>query len=153
MRSVEADRNAPAFAEEEATIHAPIETVWGVLSDLEKWPAWNEGVSRMNVFGPLAEDTKFHWVAGGVKIKSRIEVVEIPSRLVWSGITLGISAVHVWELSSVGVSTKVHTEESFQGFIVRLFPRRMKDELTKALKQGLGALKKETERQHGEGKT
>ncbi len=47
VRSVKAFRDAPAFAEEEATIGAPIEKVWGVLSDLGKWPDWNESVSRM----------------------------------------------------------------------------------------------------------
>lgn len=150
MRSVEANRNAPAFAEDEANVNAPIETVWRVLSDFEKWPAWNESVSEMKLLGPVEENTEFHWIAGGMKIKSRIESVEIPKRIVWSGKTMGIRAIHAWELSEVGTSTKVHTEESFQGLIVRLFSGRMKKELIQALKQGLGALKKEAERRHGE---
>jgi hypothetical protein len=61
---------------------------------------------------------------------------------------MGIKAIHVWELSLLGDSTRVHTEESFQGLIVRLFAKRMKSELTNALKQGLSALKNETERRH-----
>ena len=52
---------------------------------------------------------------------------------------MGISAVHAWKLSSAGDFTEVHTEESFQGLIARLFSGRMNSELGKALKQGLGA--------------
>jgi len=50
----------------------------------------------------------------------------------------------------VGDLAKVRTEESFQGLIVRLFARRMNNELAIALRQGLGALKSEAERRHGE---
>jgi hypothetical protein len=150
VHDIEAFQNAPAFAREEATISATVQEVWDVLSDLEKWPEWNGSVSTMKIFGPVLPNTEFHWVAGGIKIKSRIEEVQAPNRIAWSGRTMGIKAVHVWELSSVGDLAKVRTEESFQGLIVRLFARRMNNELAKALRQGLGALKSEAERRHGE---
>jgi len=63
---------------------------------------------------------------------------------------MGIKAVHVWELSPAGDLTKVRTEESFQGLIVRLFAKRMNSELVKALRQGVEALKIEAEKRHGE---
>lgn len=34
---------------------------------------------------------------------------------------MGINAVHVYKLESHAESTKVHTEESFDGLIARLF--------------------------------
>jgi len=145
---IKAIRNAPAFAEEDLTVKASVQDVWDVLSNLEKWPEWNESVSSMTVHGPLSPNTEFHWVAGGMKIRSRFEEVEAPNRIAWSGRTMGIRAIHVWELSSEGDCTRVHTEESFQGLIVRMFARRMKGELTKALRQGLSALKNETERRY-----
>ena len=95
MRRIEAFRNAPAFAEDEIAVNAPIDTVWRVLSDFEKWPSWNESVSEMNLLGPVAELTEFHWIAGGMKIKSRIESLEIPNRIVWSGKTIGISFIQL----------------------------------------------------------
>jgi len=150
VHDIEASPNAPAFAREEATISATVQEVWAVLSDLEKWPEWNGSVSAMEVFGPLLPNTEFHWVAGGMRIKSRIEEVEAPNRIAWSGRTMGIKAVHVWELSPAGDLTKVRTEESFQGLIVRLFAKRMNSELVKALRQGVEALKIEAEKRHGE---
>ena len=139
-------RNVPAFASMDTLVNASVQEVWNVLSELEKWPEWNESVTSMKVKGPLAVGTEFIWVAGGMKIKSRIEEVEAPHRIAWSGVTMGIRAMHLWKFTSAETMTKVHTEESFQGFIVRLFAKRMNRELKNALTQGLAALKKEAEK-------
>lgn len=104
----------------------------------------------MNIRDPVAAGTEFFWVAGGMKIKSRIEAVDAPYRIAWSGNTMGIKAMHLWELEPSGTMTKVHTEESFQGLIVRLFAKRMKEALNSALAQGLDALKNEAEKRHRE---
>lgn len=148
MEQIKALRNAPAFAEEDVTVNAPVQEVWDVLAGLDQWPAWNTSVTSMKIHGPVLPGTEFHWVAGGMKIRSRIEEVQPLNRIAWSGKTMGIRAIHVWALSQDGDSTRVHTEESFQGLIVHLLARRMKSELSKALKQGLGALKSEAERRH-----
>jgi hypothetical protein len=128
------------------TVDAPVEEVWAVLTALESWPSWNPGVGSMEVRGSLAAGTEFRWVAGGMRIHSRIETIEAPRRIVWSGRTMGIRAVHLWELAPAGTATRVHTEEAFLGLIVRLFAGRMKRELEAALAQGLDALKTEAER-------
>ena len=149
MPRIEVSKNAPAIATREALVDAPIDEVWAVLTDLAKWPQWNESVTGMEVHGPLAAGTEFRWVAGGMKIRSRIEEVEAPNRIVWSGTTMAIRAVHIWELAPADSMTRVRTEESFQGLIVRLFARRMRRELDRALEQGIGALKNEAEMRHG----
>jgi hypothetical protein len=143
---MEIPRNAPAVASKEAFVHASPEDVWTVLSDLEKWPQWNESVKTMEVRGPVAPGTEFRWVAGRTKITSRLEEVDPPHRIVWSGTTMGIRAVHIWELTADDTSTKVSTQESFQGLIVRLFARRMGRSLERALAQSVEALKREVER-------
>lgn len=145
---IEIPKNAPVVASQEALVSASIEVVWRALSELEKWPQWNESVTQMRVRGPLEVGTEFHWVAGGIEIRSRIEDVEAPNRIAWSGTTMGIRAVHLWELSSSGIMTKVRTEEAFQGLVVRLFAKRMERELKNALAQGLAALKREAESRH-----
>jgi len=50
-------------------------------------------------------------VAGGAKIKSRIEKLNSPNRIVWSGTSMGIKAVHVWELHPENGGTSVRTED------------------------------------------
>ena len=103
MTPIEVNKAAPAVAEAEAFVGAPIDTVWQVLSDFESWPNWNKG----------------------------------------------IRAVHVWKFETKDKGTHVHTEESFEGGIARLFPGLMKKMLIKALDQGVAALKQEAESRFG----
>jgi len=145
----EANHKAPAVGTADAFIKAPIGTVWRVLSDLENWPSWNESVTKIKVDGPLQVGTSFVWVGGGSKIVSRLEQVDPPKRIAWSGKTFGIRAMHVWELSGKGEGTQVHTEESFEGLVARLFRGYAKKVLAKALDQGLSSLKAEAEARKG----
>lgn len=150
MTSVAINSSAPVIGRAEALIEAPIETVWDVLSDLDGWPKWNPSVSRMNLRGRLDVGTTFEWVGGGSKITSRLEEIDRPSRIVWSGRTMGIRAVHVWELSTVPDGTFVRTEESFDGLLVRLLTGPMRKMLDKALRDGILALKVEAESRRGD---
>lgn len=136
---------APVVGSAEAVIEAPVELVWAVLSDLEGWPKWNRSVTRIRLKGPLAVGTSFTWVGGGSKIVSRLEEIDKPSRIVWSGRTLGIRAVHVWRFRVVELGTLVQTEESFDGLVVKFLPGLMRRMLDKALREGIEALKAEAE--------
>jgi len=142
---VDVNLKAPAVGKAEALIEAPIGTVWGILSDLERWPTWNKGVSKIKVNGPIQAGTSFEWAGNGSKIVSRLEVVDPPHRIAWSGKTLGIRATHVWELTKKGTGTLVHTEESFEGPVARLFRGFARKTLAKALAQGITSLKTEAE--------
>jgi uncharacterized protein YndB with AHSA1/START domain len=146
---VEANKAAPAIGLAKTLVNAPIETVWKLLSDFEGWPTWNKSVSRIQLNGPVDVGTTFVWVAGGSTIVSRLEEIEAPSRIVWSGKTFGIKAVHVWKFERRNDGTHVYTEESFDGLIVKLFPGLMRKMLAKALDQGVRALKEEAENRHG----
>lgn len=148
MPPLEANPEAPAIAGTEAYVNAPVETVWAVLSDFERWPDWNEAVAGMRLGGPVEAGTTFVWRAGGTKIASRLEEVVPPARLAWTGKTMGIRAVHVWRLTPQGEGTHVRTEESFDGLIVRLLPGLMRKMLIRALEQGVQALKAAAEARH-----
>ena len=142
---IQANSKAPAFEAADVLIEAPIETVWSVLSGLERWPTWNKGVSKIKVNGPIQAGTSFEWAGNGSKIVSRLEEVDPPQRIAWSGKTLGIRATHVWELTEKGSGTLVHTEESFEGLVARLFRGFARKTLAKALTQGVSSLKAEAE--------
>jgi len=51
MVQVEVNPSAPATATASLFVNAPIASVWGVLADLESWPSWNNGVSKMELKG------------------------------------------------------------------------------------------------------
>jgi hypothetical protein len=146
---MEINDQAPAIGMAEAIVAAPVDTVWEVLRDLPNWPSWNRSVSKLEQQGDIRPGTSFVWVAGGSTIRSRIEEIERPRRIVWTGRTLGIRAVHVWEFEATPDGTRVRTRESFEGLIVRCFRRPMKKMLDRALQQGVEALKAEAEARHG----
>jgi carbon monoxide dehydrogenase subunit G len=146
---VEINREAPAVDTVDIFIKAPRDAVWNILSDLENWPSWNPGVSKISVNGPVEVGTSFKWVGGRSKIVSRLEEVDPPRRIAWSGKTLGIRAIHVWELSNKDGGTQIHTEESFEGLVARLFRGIARKTLAKALAQGISSLKAAAERGYG----
>lgn len=80
-----------------------------------------------------------------MRISSRLEEVDPPARIAWTGRMFGVRAVHVWELAAEGPGTRVRTRESFAGWLARLLPGTMRKALAKALEQGVAALKTEAE--------
>ena len=141
-----ADPQGPVSGAAEIDVAAPVETVWRVLTDLERWPSWNPDVTSMSVDGPLAEGTVFRWKAGPGTIVSRIERVD-PLRLVaWSGKTLGVKAMHVWHFEQVGETTHVRTQEALHGIVARVLRSSLQKTLDSALESGLRNLKAEAER-------
>lgn len=126
-------------------IDAPVQTVWAALSDLQRWPEWYEDVSTLRMEGPLAPGTGFRWKAGGMTIRSELVEVGPTSRIAWTGRTLGVLAIHVWQLDPLETGTQVTTEESFEGVLPRLLPGLMRRTLEKSLDMSITRLRKACE--------
>jgi len=141
-----ADPQGPVSGAAEIDVAAPVETVWRVLTDLDRWPSWNTDVTSMSVDGPLAEGTVFRWKAGPGTIVSRIERVDPPRLVAWSGKTLGVKAMHVWHFEQVGETTHVRTQEALHGIVARVLRSSLQKTLDSALESGLRNLKAEAER-------
>ena len=138
--------DAPVVSAAELEIDAPIDSVWSVLTTVEKWPAWNPDVKTVSLDGPFVEGSTFRWKAGPGTITSVVEHVDPPNVLAWSGRTLGIRAVHVWHLSAQSGKTFVRTEESYDGLTARVLRRSLQKTLDTALANGARYLKAEAER-------
>jgi len=137
----------PVRASAEITIDAEPQAVWRVLTDLAQWPDWNPGVTRVNVDGPVAVGTTFRWKTGPATIASTITTADAPSSIVWTGRTIGISAVHTWHFDEVQPGrTNVRSDETWVGMLPRLVPGRARRMLQNALTQGVEALKERVER-------
>lgn len=134
-------RSAAAVAAARSSVAAPIDKVWAVLTDLEHWAQWNSAVRRIDVEGPVGLHTRFKWTAGGLPIRSEIEVFDAPHQVGWTGVAPLIRARHVWTLSADGDTTEVTTEESFDGPFARLLPGLARKILQSSLAQGLEALR------------
>jgi len=143
---VEIDSAAPAVARGVIDIAAAPEVVWGVLSDIDGWPTWNPSIASAELDGELVHGSTFRWKAGPGTITSTLRHVDPPRELGWTGKTFGINAVHVHRLEQRGDSTRVISEESWDGLPVRLLRGRMQKTLQKALDDGLQSLGAEAER-------
>ena len=143
---MEVNSAAPAIATGVIEIQAKPEIVWDVLADIDNWPKWNPDVKEAKLTGGLKVGSVFRWKAGPGTITSTLEQVERPREIGWSGWTMGIIAVHVYRLEPLGEGTNVHTEESFDGLIARLFKRPTRRSLQKGIDSALASLKMEAER-------
>jgi hypothetical protein len=140
------DRDAPVVASAEVEVLALPESVFAVLTDVASWPRWNPDVRAASIEGPFDVGTRFRWKAGPSMITSILEHVEPPRRIVWRGKSLGIRAIHVYELIPRGERTLVMTRESWDGILVRLLRKGLGRTLQKSLEAGLRYLEMETER-------
>jgi carbon monoxide dehydrogenase subunit G len=138
---------APVLSATEIAIDAPREVVWAVLTGIDRWPSWNPAVKSASLQGSLEKGEEFRWKAGPGTIVSRLEDVDAPSRIAWSGRSMGIKAVHVHTLEQRDGRTLVRSEESYEGLIARIFSGRLRRMLDDALRDGLRHLKAEAERQ------
>lgn len=136
--------NAPVKASSEIVIHASAETVWRLLTNIDEWPTWQSTISSAKINGPLEPGTTFVWTSGRSKIKSRVVVVHPVTQLVWTGVTFGATAIHVWNLQSIpDGGTLVKTTESMDGFMLKVF--YSSKDLAMSHKIWLDALKRKAE--------
>lgn len=138
--------DAQVVSTAEIEIGAPIERVWEVLTAVEHWPAWNPDVKSVSVASPIMAGSTFRWKAGPGTITSRVEHLDRPRLIAWSGRTLGIRAFHVWHLDVRNATTLVRTEESYDGVVARLLRRPLQKKLDTALADSARYLKVEAER-------
>jgi uncharacterized membrane protein len=130
----------------EIEIHAPVSAVWKTQTDIDAWKNWQPDISSAQLKGELASGAIFEWTSGGYKLKSTlVEVVENRT-LGWKGAGFGVSAIHVWHFISLeNGNTLVRTEESMDGWLVKLFKNMMNRKLNDSLETWLSALKVEVE--------
>jgi uncharacterized protein YndB with AHSA1/START domain len=143
---VEIERDAPALADGEIHIAAPPEVVWSVLADLAGWPSWNHSVRSVTLEGPVEAGTVFRWKSGVASLVSTLQVVDRPHEIAWTGVTMGIHAVHVFRLVPHDGGTSVSSEESWRGLIPRLFGSYSRKTLHQGIADILASLKVEAER-------
>lgn len=89
---------APVVGASEIEIAAAPETVWDVLTEIDRWPSWNPDIKSMSMQGPVAPGSVFRWKAGPGTITSTIRRVEPTQLIAWTGKTFGIEAIHFYRL-------------------------------------------------------
>jgi uncharacterized protein YndB with AHSA1/START domain len=145
------NKHAPVVGWSEIEIAAAPEVAWNVLTAIGRWPSWNPAVKSITFEEGIDEGSEFRWTAGPGSITSTIRDVDPPRRIVWTGSSFGIKAIHVHTFEPRAGGTLVRTEESYDGLVARLFRRRLQRTLDTTLDEELRHLKTEAEgRDRGE---
>ncbi|MFJ8742429.1 SRPBCC family protein [Embleya sp. NPDC127516] len=147
--SIGIDENAPVITRDDITIHAPLDRVWRIQTDVETWPAWQPGVSSVvkQTPGPLRPGSSWVWSTEGLEdITSTVKQVDPKRRIVWGGPAQGITAVHVWTFTKTKEGVRVHTEESWTGEPVEANKEFLQQALDGSLGHWLNNLKQRAER-------
>jgi len=145
------NRDAPAIASGKILIHANIDIVWELMSDIERWPEWNPDITEVTLDGKLEPGVTFRWKSGPGTIKSTLREIRKPEIIGWSGKILGITALHVWRIDSQNGVTRVSTEESWEGLLARLFKGWSTKTIQEAINSGLQHLKTAAESKTSQG--
>ena len=147
----EINQQAPVVGWSEIEIDAAPDVAWDVLTAIGRWPSWNPAVKSVSFEEGIEEGSEFRWKAGPGAITSTIREVEPLRRIVWTGTTFGIKAIHVHTLEPRAGGTLVRTEESYDGLVARVLHRRLQKTLDDALENELRHLKAEAERRERKG--
>lgn len=140
------DSNAKVIAKQIIEIDAPIETVWNILSNINQWPLWNKDVKKAEAPNTLTIGSVFKWYSSGANIHSEIHTLHAPNVIAWKGKSIGVKAIHNWNLKTDGKKTIVYVEESMNGWLCNLMSSLFNKILKEGMQNQLLALKNEAEK-------
>ena len=143
---IEINKNAPVKCKKTIIINAHSVAVWEVLTGIDKWVRWQPAIKKSKLNGELEAGTSFDWKTGGLSIRSTIHTVEPYTNFGWSGKSLGLTAVHNWNITEMNNQSEIMVEESMEGMLTKIFTKLFNKTLDKSLQKWLEALKKECER-------
>jgi hypothetical protein len=139
------DLSAPVLAHHEIDIHAALDTVWQLHTDISSWPDWHTDITAARFDGVLEPGASFTWTSFGFTVTSTFYDVADHSRMLWGGTGEGITGVHEWLFSETSDGVHVVTNESFAGEPVEADRGGMQSLLDASLQSWLAHLKAATE--------
>jgi uncharacterized protein YndB with AHSA1/START domain len=90
------NETAPVVSSHQVIVRAPLEKVWRLLTDIDRWSNWNAAVSNAHLDGEFKTGATFRWKSGGMTIVSTLQQIEPMTRLVWTGRAIGTQVIHLW---------------------------------------------------------
>lgn len=134
-------------------ISAPIERVWQVLTDFEKWKDWNPMVNQVSGSASVRSSLKITMCGSdgkkSMQYKATVLEANPPKNFRWRAIMISgfmFTNDRVFELSEKNGGTELVNAEQFSGLMVPLFWGKMSlfvvpmlEKMNKALKDKLEA--------------
>lgn len=141
------DRTAPVVVRQEMLIDAPVELLWRLHTDVNRWTEWRSDVDSASLASAFAPGEVFHWRTGGLEVESTIEAVDPLRRTAWGGPAAGITGIHVWTFTPSSEGVHVVTEESWAGEPIEADVAKAQSMLETAISTWLHELRQATQNQ------
>jgi len=109
------DETAPVIARHSLFIPAPLDTLWRLHTDIDRWPTWQDSIDTAHLHGPLRAGASFAWSTYGMNITSAVYQVDPMRHTLWGGPSDGIFGIHAWTFTPETGGVTVTTEESWSG--------------------------------------
>lgn len=109
------NENASIKDKHSIIINAPIENVWGIITDISNWAEWNNDVKNVRISESVQEGSHFKWTIGRMTAASQIQLFDRPTTLSWSGKSNFVKRIYVWSLEKDEDQTIVALSTSLQG--------------------------------------
>jgi hypothetical protein len=142
---MEINQQAPLVARKEIFIQAQPQVVWKIHTDINSWSQWQPSITLSKLEGSLIVGAVFQWKSGGITINSTVQVVKPNERIGWTGKAIGTQAKHIWTLKPHKDGTLLTTEESMDGWLIKVLKVVMPKFLEESLDIWLQSLKKQAE--------
>jgi hypothetical protein len=142
---MEVNQRAPLFAHKSIFIEASPQSVWNTQTDINNWSRWQPAITASKLESPLTVGTVFRWRSGGLNVTSTIQALKSTDLIGWTGKSMGAQAKHIWRFTPQDKGTRVTTEESMEGWLVRLLKLVMPKFLDYSLDTWLRNLKTQAE--------
>ena len=109
------NRSAPIISTHEIVIRASLERVWQLHTRIARWSEWNPDIVRAEPSRPAESGAECRWETAGLVSSSFIGEEISLERVAWSGVSNGVTGVHVWTFTPHADGVLVRTEESWEG--------------------------------------
>jgi hypothetical protein len=139
------DREAPVLAQHEIDIHAPVDEVWRLHTDVNAWTTWQTDITEAHMDGAMEPGTSFSWSSFDFPVTSTVYEVTGHERILWGGTANGITGIHEWIFEATPEGVHVITDESFSGAPVEAARENMQQLLDASLVAWLAHLKRAAE--------
>lgn len=109
------DETAPVIARHSLCVPAPLDCVWQLHTDINRWPSWQQSIDAARLDDPFEPGAVFSWSTFGMNIASTVYEVEPMHHTLWGGPSDGIFGIHAWSFTPDAGGVMVATEESWSG--------------------------------------
>ena len=137
----------------EIEINAPVDRVWNILMEFEKYPEWNPFVTSIHGKAQVGEGLKVvlnQPESKPMTMKPKCLVAEVNTEFRWLGHLLfpGIfDGEHIFKMKTLdGGKTKFIQSENFKGLLVPVFWKMLNTKTIKGFEMMNKALKERAER-------